>query len=196
MATQNEVAAHLFISDRQVRNLITDGVFAGTKGKGGLDLDDCRKRYIDYLRSVKTGQTSADPEGGSDSAPGDIVCGINIPLQDARKKKADADIREHRLAVMRQEYAPVQLLTTAVMRLSEMMVAQLQALPMKLKVADPSLTARAVDAAKKQIAELCNGLADIELDLSDYTPVDPDSYQDGFETPTDSKTDDGGRVGG
>jgi phage terminase Nu1 subunit (DNA packaging protein) len=185
MATQTEVAKHLFISDRQVRNLITDGVFAGTKGKGGLDIDDCRKRYIGYLRSIKTGQTNPDSESGSDTAPGDIVGGINIPLQDARKKKADADIREHRLAVMRQEYAPVMLLSDAVIRLSEMMVAQLQALPMKLKVADPSMTARSVDAAKKQIADLCNGLADIELDLSDYTPVDPDGSQEGAEPAQD-----------
>lgn len=188
MATQTEVAKHLFISDRQVRNLITDGVFAGTKGKGGLDIDDCRKRYIDYLRSIKTGQTNPDSETGNDSAPGDIVGGINIPLQDARKKKADADIREHRLAVMRQEYAPILILSDAVGRLSEMMVAQLQALPMKLKVADPSLTARSVEAAKRQIADLCNGLADIELDLSDYTPVDPDSGQEGTESITDSNT--------
>lgn len=192
MATQTEVAKHLFISDRQVRNLITDGVFAGTKGKGGLDIDDCRKRYIGYLRSIKTGQTNPDPESGSDTAPGDIVGGINIPLQDARKKKADADIREHRLAVMRQEYAPVMLLSDAVTRLSEMMVAQLQALPMKLKVADPSLTARSVDAAKKQIADLCNGLADIELDLSDYTPVDPDGSQEGAEPAQDIEAVNGG----
>lgn len=192
MATQTEVAKHLFISDRQVRNLITDGVFAGTKGKGGLDIDDCRKRYIDYLRSIKTGQTNPDSESGSDTAPGDIVGGINIPLQDARKKKADADIREHRLAVMRQEYAPVMLLSDAVIRLSEMMVAQLQALPMKLKVADPSMTARSVDAAKKQIADLCNGLADIELDLSDYTPVDPDGSQEGAEPATDIEAVNGG----
>ena len=196
MATQAEVAAHLFISDRQVRNLIADGVLAGSKGKGGLDLDDCRRRYIDYLRSVKTGQTSGDPESGNEAEPGDIIGGINVPLQDARKKQADADIREHRLAVMRQEYAPVALLQDAVTRLSEMMVAQLQALPMKLKVADPSLTARSVDAAKKQIAELCNGLADIELDLSDYTPVDPDSSEEGPQPAADRKADDGGRVGG
>lgn len=196
MATQTEVAAHLFISDRQVRNLIADGVLAGSKGKGGLDLDDCRRRYIDYLRSVKTGQTSGDPESGNDAEPGDIIGGINVPLQEARKKQADADIREHRLAVMRQEYAPVALLQDAVTRLSEMMVAQLQALPMKLKVADPSLTARSVDAAKKQIADLCNGLADIDLDLSDYTPVDPDSSEEGPQPAADRKADDGGRVGG
>lgn len=60
MATQKELAAHLDITDRQVRNLARDGVLPGTKGKGGYDLDSCRLAYIAYLRGLATKQIKAE----------------------------------------------------------------------------------------------------------------------------------------
>ena len=188
MATQKEVSAHLFISERQVRNLITDGKLAGSKGKGGLDLDDCRKRYIDYLRGQKTGQVKTPDTDDDDVELGDVVGGINVPLQEARKKKLDADTREFKLNQLRKEYVPVALLIYAVSKLSEMLVANVLSLPMKMKVADPSLSARSLDKSKQVIADLCNELADFDIDLSDYTPVDQDIDQDGIETITDIET--------
>ena len=188
MATQKQVADHLFISERQVRNLITDGKIAGSKGKGGLDLDDCRKRYIDYLRGQKTGQVKSPGTDEDDVELGDVVGGINVPLQDARKKKLDADTREFKLNQLRKEYVPVALLIYAVSKLSEMLVANILSLPMKMKVADPSLSARSLDKTKQVIADLCNELADFDIDLSDYTPVDQDSDQDGIEAITDIET--------
>jgi len=195
MATQAEVAQHLFISDRQVRNLITDGVFAGSRGKGGLNLDDCRKRYLDYLRGQKTGQvkTGSDPEG--DAEPGDLIGGINVAFEDARKKKLDADTREFKLNQLRSEYVPVELLTYSIGSISEMLVSNLQSLPMKMKVADPSITARSIDKAKREIADLCNEIADFDIDLSDYTPSDQEIDQPGPEGIQNSEAADGGGVG-
>lgn len=183
MATQKHVAEHLFISERQVRNLIADGKLAGSKGKGGLDLDDCRKRYIDYLRGQKTGQVRSPGTDEDDAELGDVVGGINVPLQDARKKKLDADTREFKLNQLRKEYVPVGLMVHAVSKLSEMLVANVLSLPMKLKVADPALSARSLDKSKKVIAELCNKLSEFEVDLSDYNPGDQAGDQDGVEAP-------------
>lgn len=192
MATQKQVADHLFISERQVRNLITDGKLAGSKGKGGLDLDDCRKRYIDYLRGQKTGQVKSPGADDEEAELGDVVGGINVPLQEARKKKLDADTREFKLNQLRKEYVPVALMVYSVSKLSEMLVSNVSSLPMKMKVADPSLSARSLDKSKQVIADLCNELANFDIDLSDYNPVDQGIDQDGIEAITDSEAANGG----
>lgn len=183
MATQKEVAEHLDLTDRQVRNLISDGVLPSSKGKGGLSLDVCRTAYIGYLRGVKTGQVKS--KGGSDeeAEPGDVIGGINVPFQEARKKLLDANTREYKLQILRKEYAPVWLLTESVSQLATQIVASLNTLPMKLKLADPALKGRSIDAAKKEVAELCNELADFELDLSGYSPVDQEFDQEGAAGP-------------
>ena len=178
MATQSEVAAHLFISDRQVRNLITDGILPSSKGKGGLEIEECRKRYIDYLRGQKTGQVKA-PEESDFYEDGDIIGGINVDYEDARKKQLDADTREFKLKQLRKEFVPIDLLVYSVSKLSEMLVANVLSLPMKMKVADPSLSARSLDKSKQVIADLCNELADFDIDLSDYNPVDQDIDTEG-----------------
>jgi len=188
MALQREVAEHLFISDRQVRNLQQSGILPTSKGKGGLDLEACRRQYIEYLRGQKTGQVDGANEAELEAEPGDIIGGINVPLQEARKKQYDADTKEHRLFVLRKEYAPVELITDAVSQVATMLVSNLNSLPMKMKVADPSLSGRSVDAVKKVIAGLCNELADFEIDLSDYTPVDPEGGSAGATGTTNTET--------
>ena len=50
MATQTEIGDHLDLSARQVRNLVKNGILPPGKGTGGLNLDDCRRAYIGYLR--------------------------------------------------------------------------------------------------------------------------------------------------
>jgi phage terminase Nu1 subunit (DNA packaging protein) len=178
MATQSEVAAHLFISDRQVRNLITDGILPSSKGKGGLEIEDCRKRYIDYLRGQKTGQVKA-PDDDEFYEEGAVIGGINVDYEDARKKQLDADTREFKLKQLRKEFVPIDLLVYSVSKLSEMLVANVLSLPMKMKVADPSLSARSLDKSKQVIADLCNELANFDIDLSDYNPVDQDIDTEG-----------------
>ncbi len=186
MAIQKEVADHLDISERQVRNLQQSGILPVSKGKGGLNLDDCRKAYINYLRGQKTGQVKKPSDDDDEAEVGDVIGGINVPFQEARKKKLDADTRETRLQILRKEYAPVALLMFSVSRLAEMMVANLNSLPMKMKSADPSISGRSIDACKREIALLCNGLSEYELDLSDYNPVDSIGDSSGVEAPKDS----------
>ena len=179
MATQKEVADHLDIGERQVRNLLKEGVLPSSKGKGGLNFDDCRKAYINYLRGQKTGQVKkgADDE---EAELGDVVGGINVPFQEARKKQLDADTREYKLHILRKEYAPIELLTFALSQMATSVVAGLNTLPMKVKLADPAIKGRSLDAIGKQTAEICNEIADFELDLSGYTPVDQEFNQEGL----------------
>ena len=57
MATQREVAEHLDMTERQVRELVNEGVLPPPSGRGGLDLDRCRERYFLYLRGLAAGRT-------------------------------------------------------------------------------------------------------------------------------------------
>lgn len=62
MATQKEVAEHIDLSDRQVRNLIKQGVLPSSKGPSGLDKEACRISYIRYLRGLANGQVQDGPD--------------------------------------------------------------------------------------------------------------------------------------
>jgi phage terminase Nu1 subunit (DNA packaging protein) len=57
MATQAQIAAHLDLSTRRVKELVAEGVL-----QTGADLDECRVNYIRYLRGNASGKhTGATP---------------------------------------------------------------------------------------------------------------------------------------
>jgi hypothetical protein len=51
MATQAQIAEHLDLSERRVRDLVVEGVL-----QKGADLDQCRVSYIRYLRGGASGK--------------------------------------------------------------------------------------------------------------------------------------------
>ena len=55
MAKQKEVATHLDMSPQRVRDLLKQGVLTRGHGQDSLDLDECRKNYIRYLRMRSRG---------------------------------------------------------------------------------------------------------------------------------------------
>ncbi|MFT8243954.1 hypothetical protein [Roseomonas sp. BN140053] len=57
MATDAEVAAHLDLSDRTVRELRKRGVFPALR-RGAADLDACRLAYIRHLREQAAGRSA------------------------------------------------------------------------------------------------------------------------------------------
>lgn len=52
MATRREVAEHLDLSVVSISKLIQKGVLDVKQGRNPMDLDLCRKNYINYLRSL------------------------------------------------------------------------------------------------------------------------------------------------
>ena len=50
MANQQEVGEHLSLTKQYVSNLVSQGILPKGIGRGGMDVDACRKAYIDYLR--------------------------------------------------------------------------------------------------------------------------------------------------
>ncbi|HAJ1653743.1 TPA: hypothetical protein HMK14_003786, partial [Escherichia coli] len=68
MASQAEVAAHLLLSDRRLRDLAKLPGAPVPQGRGDWELDAWRHFYIRYLRSNRRDTTSNDePEAGDNS---------------------------------------------------------------------------------------------------------------------------------
>ena len=83
MATQREVADHLGVSQPVVAKLVSAGVFQPT-GRGGLDLDACRKAYLSRLREEAAGRAA---HGGADGEPEEL----DLVAERARLAKEQAD---------------------------------------------------------------------------------------------------------
>lgn len=59
MATQSEIAEHLDMTPQRVRDLIKQGVLNRKNARDSMDVDECRKNYIRYLRTRTQGLQNA-----------------------------------------------------------------------------------------------------------------------------------------
>lgn len=60
MATQAEVADHLFMSQQAVSALVQKRILPSPSERGSLDLAACREAYVRHLREVAAGRASAE----------------------------------------------------------------------------------------------------------------------------------------
>ena len=58
MATIKEVADHLDLTSAHIHNLFNANVLTKSGKSGGQDLDDCRVKYIRYLRTLSKGKNT------------------------------------------------------------------------------------------------------------------------------------------
>ena len=59
MATQSQIAEHLDMTPQRVRDLIKQGVLNRKNARDSMDIDECRKNYIRYLRTRSQGLQNA-----------------------------------------------------------------------------------------------------------------------------------------
>ena len=59
MATIKEVAEHLDLTTKRMHELFNENILIKTGKSGGQDKDDCRVRYIRYLRSLSKGKNTS-----------------------------------------------------------------------------------------------------------------------------------------
>jgi phage terminase Nu1 subunit (DNA packaging protein) len=152
MATQQELASHVDISVRQVRNLIKSGVIPSAK-PGGYNIDDCRLAYIRYLRGVKTGQVKSEQDEIDDDNYNAL-----LEREKYREKKRQNDLEEKLIA-------PVDLLTEALEKSANIIVPILETLPLEIKRHFPEVTGDQITLVKKAVAECRNAIADSELNI-------------------------------
>lgn len=152
MANQKEVAEHLDLSDRQIRNLAKDGVLPGAKGKGGYDLDACRLSYISYLRAMskRPAQEETDPEF------------IDLDQERARLVKAQADMQEMKNEIMEGRYIPTDFGREVLAKVLIQVSGILNALPLTIKRKHPKLEQRIIDSLSEEIVKHSNEAARLD----------------------------------
>lgn len=172
MATQLEVGAHIDLSDRQVRNLVADGVMPSSKGAGGLDLDACRLAYIRYLRGMGTGQVR--PEVTPDSEGVDPLAEARLTQERLRLTSAQAEGQELKNEVTKRKSVPSGFATFVLSRLASEIGSILDTLPLTLKRRHPDLEVRHIESVQRELAKARNRAAT----LDDRLPGLLDEYLD------------------
>ena len=160
MATQVEVAAHLDLSDRQVRNLIKDGVLPGSKGAGGLDIDACRLAYLRYLRGLGSGQVG--PETPPELEGIDPLAEAKLTMERLRLTAAQAEGQDLKNEVTRRRSVPTEFATFVLSRLAAEIGSILDTLPLTLKRRHPDLEVRHIESVQRELAKARNRAATLD----------------------------------
>lgn len=137
--TQAEIAAHLDISDRTVRELLA---------KWGLDhksmtLAEFRLAYIRHLREQAAGRASADGE-------------LDLVQERAKLARKQAERLDITNAVLLGTYAPIELLTDVLATASQSVVDRFNHVSAQLKLRCPDLPAAARDTVLEILDEARN----------------------------------------
>ena len=160
MATQVEVAAHLDLSDRQVRNLLADGVLPASKGAGGLDLDACRQAYISYLRGKANGQVKhQEADGCADLDP---QAEQKLLQERLRLTAAQAEGQELKNDIARRRSVPTEFATFVMSKIAAEIASILDTLPLTLKRRHPDLEVRHIESIQRELAKARNRAAELD----------------------------------
>ena len=161
MATQVEVATHLDLSDRQVRNLLADGVLPASKGTGGLDIDACRLAYIRYLRGLSSGQVKAEPPRHV-SGEVDPMAEALLLQERLRLTAAQAEGQELKNEITKRKSVPVEFATFVLSRIAAEIASGLDTLPLTLKRRHPDLEVRHIESVQRELAKVRNRSATLD----------------------------------
>lgn len=180
MATQVEIAEHLFLSDKWVRELIKQGVIPSSGGRGGYDLDKCREAYIVYLRGVKTGQVT-----GQNKPEPDEVRDAKI-----KRKTLETKLRKenYQLSVLENKYQPLSIITETLLRIAQSMSIQNESFSAQLKQVWPDMPPEAKEKVDEFVAERANEIADLRPDISDFRESDLEGDSHWLESIEDGET--------
>lgn len=143
---QTELAAHLDLSERSVRELL---------GELGVDhrqstLAEIRVAYIRKLREIAAGRAA---EGG-----------LDLAAERARLAREHADKVAMQNAVTRSELAPKRLLSDVLARSLSRIARLLDTIPGELRRRNPALTSEDIDAVRRTIAKVRNVAASSTID--------------------------------
>lgn len=149
MATQAEVAVHLDLTDRQLRNLQKQPGAPVPKRRGDYDLDAWRLFYINYLRAVK-----AIREEDADGEEADR----DEKLQKARIRLTEAQAYAQELKNLKEDRLVVDtaFCTFALSRLANDIASILDGIPLAMQRRYPDMDKPQIDYLKLQVAKTMN----------------------------------------
>lgn len=188
MAKQADVAAHLRLSERQIRNLANLPGAPKPQGRGEWDLDAWRFFYIDYLRA-RSRDVSEDnePETGDETPE---------KVQEQRLKNAERQERilfsRVKRRILAKKYAPVELISVAVSRTATELRTRVESWPPRLKKIWLDMPTEASQLLQKELAAALNELADIRVDFTGYDIGLIERDLDRIEALESDTADDGG----
>ncbi|WP_462383368.1 terminase small subunit [Pseudomonas sp. Marseille-QA0892] len=160
MATQNEIAQHLDITDRQVRSLIESGVLSGSQGRGGLDFDECRIAYIRYLRGIAQGRVKQPQETEPDESQAEID--KRYAEERLRLTAAQAEGQELKNEVAKRKSVPTDFAMFALSRLASEIGSILDTLPLTLKRKHPELEVRHIESVQRELSKARNRASSLD----------------------------------
>src|SRR3990167_3462200 len=156
--TQAEIAEHVDLSDRSVREFLSD---AGMDHKQWT-LDGFRIAYIRHLREMAAGRAAA----------GDL----DLATERAMLARVQRNKIEMQNAVTRGELAPVALLEEVLTAAASKVAGALDAIPGMVRRRVPQLTAGDIDLIAGEVAKARNTVAAMSLsDLNDEATVEDDA---------------------
>lgn len=167
MANQKELAQHLDLTDRQVRNLLADGILPTSRGNGGLNLQDCRLAYIRYLRGLGSGQVKAEAGHLFGEDLGSSL--DNLLLQEkVRLTTAQAVAQERKNEVLERQLVPVGFATYSLSKIASQIGSVLDTVPLKLRRKHPEMDPRHLESVEREIALARNLAAQVGEKLDEY----------------------------
>ena len=142
MAAAVEVATHLDLTDRSVRELQKRGVLPEA-ARGALDLDACRIAYLRHLRERAAGRTGS----GNDEKH-------SLVAERARLAAEQADAAAMKNAMSRGEMVPVSAVTRSVIGVIELTRSRLVKVPAIVAKSDAKLRERIATALTDAMEDL------------------------------------------
>jgi phage terminase Nu1 subunit (DNA packaging protein) len=150
MATIAQSAQHLFLSTTRFKELVEKGVIQ-RKGTDGYDLDEVRKSYITYQRTVAAGRLKP-----TDSA-------LDLSAERAKLAKEQTEAISIKNALARGDLVPTKAVAEFMTHDYSLVAERIQAIPGKLadKLASPEHPRHVVEEALRyEINEALNELHD------------------------------------
>lgn len=147
MATQQEIGEHIDLRPRRIRELVKLGVLPPSKGRGGLNLDQCRLAYIAYLRGIASGHRSEDGELDLTAERAKL----------AREQTATAAIKN---ATSRGELIPADMVLEHWAGQIVAVKSHLRAIPSQFKSEVPHLEPEELETLRRLIDQTLTHLAD------------------------------------
>jgi len=169
--TQSDIAKLLGISERQVRNLIQQGILPVAKGRNGMDPLACNHAYISYKSQAKS--TDSKPETGAElEEETHAKQKAQLELEDKRETIA---MKKAKRVLFEKSYAPLQMIIDTLGQVASRINSRLDGLLPKMKSAWPDMPPEAVEVLEAEIAAAANECADVRPDLTDYFEGDSES---------------------
>lgn len=191
MATQADVAKHLGLSDRQIRNLSNLPGAPKPRGRGEWDIDAWRYFYINCLKAgLRDTHDGDEPEMGGDSPEKNRELRLKNELRQESILMARVKRR-----ILAKHYAPIELISVAISRTAIALRTTVESWSPRLKKVCPDMPMEAHHLLQTEIAKALNELANIRIDLSDYDVSDIERDLDRIEALASDPANDGSGMG-